>query len=528
MKKNFSTTLSDVDVHTSYNGQGEYPKKVLGYAIDSNTGIKLDDARVVRRTAHTKEELSNVQEQIVNIITAEVMAAKQTQNTSHSTTPAGVLDETNALVVAFRQVQKLPLMFPDWNSNTRSHWFGVFETTFLPFLLVANPLALNFDEKDFQEKLKVLLMEKIQASKKSKGVPLVNKRTRSHTLAAAQKIYDAMAKVDRILPEIDFGDEPVDRRIFIEQVKSIPEPVRVAFVKLIEDDIQANPKFVMATVIMFDVGSRTAESAAVIPQVDIVFRNDYAILYIMYQEKDGLRCEILKSDNAYRLVPMSYWGSEMVKRCMALIPPPSDTSLAPIRSNDLASYIKKKLLAAGLSEELWKRFEEEELNNPERDSAGAAIYDTCAYILRRNRATLWQHVCHLTGAECDYLLGHARQIPASEMPDFRLPSVQAKIAQKLERFVADPAISRHPALAPIELKAGDEIRLIPYGKAKFVNTTNEPLLVRYKLEAVLPGEAISIVSKNAKITGGKPEYEHIDFDALKNCRTFVGHVEGVD
>ncbi len=352
MKKNIKTMLTEVDVHITCNTQGGYPTQVSGYAIDADTGIKLDGARTVRRTVHTKADLPNVQEQIVNIITEEVMAAKQTQNASHSTTPANVLDKTNALVVAFHQAQNLPLMFPDWNSNTRKHWLGTFEATFLPILLAANPLDPKFDEKDFQEKLKVLLMKKIQASEKSKGVLQINQRTRSHTLAAAQKIYDAMQKIDRTLPEINFGTEPVDRRIFTEQIKSIPAPVWVKFVKLIEDDIQANPKFVMATSIMLDVGTRTAESAAVIPQIDIDFCDDCTILSVVWQEKDGKRCAILKNDNAYRTVPLSYWGAEMVKRCMSLIPPQSDTSLAPIRSNDLSAYIKKKLIAAGLTEEL--------------------------------------------------------------------------------------------------------------------------------------------------------------------------------
>ncbi len=78
------------------------------------------------------------------------------------------------------------------------------------------------------------------------------------------------------------------------------------------------------------------------------------------------------------------------------------------------------------------------------------------------------------------------------------------------------------------MKAGAEIQIIPFEKFRFVNTTNEPLLVKYKLEAALPGEAISIVTKDAKIKGGRAKSEHIDFDALKNCRTFVGHAEGVD
>ena len=525
MKKNIKTMLTEVDVHITCNTQGGYPTQVSGYAIDANTGIKLDGARTVRRTIHAKGDLSNVQEKIVNIITSEVMATKQKQNASHSTTPTNALDETDALVVAFRQVQKLPLLFPDWNRNTREHWFGMFETTILPILQAEDLLSPRFNEEDFREQLKNLLMKKIQDSKKSKGNLRINKRTLSNTLAASQKIYDALSKIDRNLPDIDFGDEPVDRRIFVEQIKSIPDSVRVAFVKLIEDDIQTNPKFVMATVIMLDAGSRTAESAAVIPQIDIIFYDGYASLTISWQEKDGKRCPILKNDNAYRQVPLSHWGSEMVKRCMVLISPQSDTSLAPIRSTDLSAYIKKKLIAAGLTKELWQRFEEEEANNPDRDSNGVAIFDTCAYILRRFRASIWQHVCGITGAETDRLLGHASQIPDSEMPDFRLPSVQAKIAQKLERFVADPTISRHPALNPIELQASTEMKIVPFEKFKFVNNTSEPVLVKFKFEAALPGENISILANSAKITGLKTEFEYVEYEKLK---TIIGHAEGVD
>ena len=130
-----------------------------------------------------------------------------------------------------------------WSERTQRSYLTVFENQIVPLLL---PYVRG--EKEFLPPDLDALQEKLQAKKaqnlrsRCDGITLsTNVRV---DLAAADKIYRYLrsAYPDLMLPELDL--EPESRRGLsarAEQCKVLPEPVRQAFFRAIEQEINADP-----------------------------------------------------------------------------------------------------------------------------------------------------------------------------------------------------------------------------------------------------------------------------------------------
>lgn len=512
MHIDLKTTKPGVLAHITWPDSKKYPIKLRGHAIDTN-GVRIDGAKDICRTVTCPNDMETKKQMIAYIVGQNCLLRA---SKSHAHTSASALDDTTPMVVAYQRLNDHPEFLSGWSEVTAHAALTQFQRQILPTLSRYGTAEYPiFTEADLDE-LKKDLMARIAENGNSKGSPKINNRTMLQTLAASQKIYDAMVRLDPTLPDISLAVAKTVRRIATEQMKALPSKVRERFIELLSECMVNEPLMVRQTTILVDAGARTAEAAAVIPAIDFVDIEGATSLYVAWQEKGGKRCAKLKSKNGYRFVPLSMWGKTMVAQCdkilgAAAIPP--DTSCAPVLASALAAWVKAKLFEAGLTAEEWQQYEKEELEKPERDEENRPYIDTTAYVLRRDRSTVWQHICALTSKDCDYLLGHAIYLSKEECRDYRLPTEQRRIAACLERFVANPAISLHPGIAPIELRHGLDLDIIPFSNYQFINNTDLPLVIDVNLDSVIPGDFIRILAEKRVKVDIEPAEKRYKFDA---------------
>lgn len=475
-----------------------------GYSI---TGVGLDrKGRPVARSkrvrhAENKSKVSAKKSLVKNLVNAALttsVAKSQKRNTSDS------LDENNQYVIAFRQVAESehPIN-PKWSIDTRQTALTYFSRHTLVFLG-------EFDDIEFlssdREALKQEIFDSISDNARSQGIDRQMRQTLQKHLDEADAIYAAMRQEDPSLPAIVFSEGKRKARIQTETIKSLPRAVRRRFVCELEKRIATEPQMVFGAILMWDGGLRTGEAAAVIYSLDIRFIDETnAVVEVEWQEKNGFRSAILKTKNAYRIVPLSYWGITMLQRCLGAMPSACTKSrnqplAAPLRKRDLSAWVRAVLADCGCDELFWQDMQTEEQRNPDKDDEGNPIYDLSAYVLRRDRCGIWRNVCGLTQAECDYYLGHAIKFSQRKRNDMRATESLALTAKKLERFVYDPMISQNPYHKPVELRHGEDVELIPYEAIRLVNSTDTTLLVGLEAVAELISEPISLIlSSDAKM-----------------------------
>ena len=272
-----------------------------------------------------------------------------------------------------------------------------------------------------------------------------------------------------------------------EQIKALPEGMCLYITHELEARIPQEPKEVLCTVLMYDTALRTAEAAGIKIKC-IIFYENYAVILVESQEKNGERKEWLKTDNAYRIVVTSYWGKEMLRRCLNVLDlNPDDESLL-LSGEYLSRWIRGILFS--YSKELVETAERVQRTNPDYDEEGKPVYDVSAYVLRRNAASRWLNYDGLSHDEIDILLGHKEK---GQRPEIYLhdETHQREIAAKLERYVYNPDITRNPAFCPLQLTPGTQIDLKAYPCTRLVNTSDVPLHVHIDTVACIPAEVIT-------------------------------------
>lgn len=489
--------------------QDDYEIKVMvdalsdgGYAI---TGVGLDPrGKAIEKTkrvrkASSKAKITDTKRFVTNLVNAALVtnvAKSQKRNTSDS------LDETNPYVIACRRVMESehPIN-PKWNNETRQTALTYFSRHTLPFLSKLEDVEFLSSDR---EALKQEIFKNISGNARSGGVDRQMRQTVQKHLDEADAIYAAMRQEDPSLPAIVFSEGKRKARIQTETIKSLPRAVRRRFVRELEKRITKEPQMVFGAVLMWDGGLRTGEAAAVIYEIDIRNIDEIYVVEVEWQEKSGLRSAILKTKNAYRMVPLSYWGITMLQRCMAEMPSSTEgeknPSYAPLRKRDLSAWVRSVLTECGCDETFWDVLHGEEQRNPDRDDEGNPIYDLSAYVLRRDRCGIWRNVCGLTQLECDYYLGHVIKLSQRKRNDMRTTESLSKTGKKLERFVYDPLVSRNPYYNPIELKHGEDVESIPFEATRIVNHTGTTLQVSLEASAEIVGKPIILIlPANAQI-----------------------------
>ena len=483
--------------------QGGYEIKVIvdplpdgGYAI-IGVGLDLKGKSIEKtkrvRKAGSKAKIADTKRFVRNLVNAALTTGMvKSQKRSTADNP----DENNPYVAAFRRiVESEHPINSKWNSETRQSALTYFSRHTLTFLS-------KMDDGEFlssdREALKQEIFDIISSNAHSRGIDRQMRQTAQKHLDEAESIYAAMRQEDPLLPVIRFSDGRKKQNIQAEMIKSLPRAVRRWFVHELENRIAKEPQMVFGTILMWDAGLRTGEAAAVIYALDVRFIGEtHAVVEVEWQEKNGLRSAILKTKNAYRIVPLSYWGLTMLQRCVAEITRNTQdkkkSPYAPLRKRDLSAWVRSVLTECGCDEAFWDALQGEEQKNPDRDDAGNPIYDLSAYVLRRDRCGIWRNVCGLTQLECDYYLGHAIKLSQRKRNDMRTAESLLLTCEKLERFVYEPKISQNPYHKPIELKHGEDVEFIPFEAFRFVNHSGTTLQVGLEAMAEIVGTPITLI-----------------------------------
>ena len=211
----------------------------------------------------------------------------------------------------------------------------------------------------------------------------------------------------------------------------------------------------------------------------------------------------------------------MVKLCCQYIKAwPDDPNAAPITAEELREFVRKVLQESDIDEAFWAAAKAAEAKDPDRDSNGKPIYDVTAYVLRRNRASIWRNICGFLSIECDYFLGHRDKIAKKRKVDYRLDTELQRIGTKLENYVADPEMSAHPAIMPLFMKHGDDVEMSPYEEFDIVNTSDSPLVIDFDLIAAEAGEEIEIYLENGEIISLTPR--HRKTHGMRDNKPLIG------
>lgn len=468
-----------------------------GYAIKTSDGCRVDGSKTVVRAANYPESIPLAEQYLV----AAVMAALPHERTSqHSTRKIDGLDPENELVKAFAKLKESGSDFSDWCESTKNRHMNFFEGHILPIL--KDYVGEEFTGSDLDE-LRKKLIDDILSHGRSKQVISVAETTANASLAGAATIYKRMREEDPNLPDIVLTTPRRYKKVLPEQVKALPENVRRKFFTELERYINSEPKKVFAAVLMVDGGLRTSEAAGTLPQ-QLLEEDGYITVPVLFQETKGERTAVLKTDNAYRLVPLSYWGSNLVHRYCKQIGNVSDDRVL-VTAKALSAWILRLLRESGCDDMYMQSVQDAQSQEPETDKDGRAIHDIAAYVLRRDRTDRWRNCCGLTcdpdgESELDYLLGH--QAPHKRRKtNMRVPEQRKALAEKLERYIYSDAISRNPALKPVEVEHGKDIDLTPFPRIRIRNDGGEPLNIHIDVEAMEGSEPISLKYPSKALQG---------------------------
>lgn len=217
--------------------------------------------------------------------------------------------------------------------------------------------------------------------------------------------------------------------------------------------------------------ARTAEACA--PKLgEIVLRDDYAVIAIVWQADGTTRIADLKTDNSYRLIVLPKIAAEAIRARMAYLrelgytdgqirdmpavsaewDPTTQASPAALRAFLLSILTR----AMDLDDSYWDSVKMQMSEEPDMDAYGNPSKDITAYIARRSRCTELCNGCDMPSLLVDAMMGHAppRGDKANWDNYLRQPDNWPVVAQMTERIVYDPDCTINPAFAQTHLAPG--------------------------------------------------------------------------
>lgn len=508
-----STSDPDVCVHITWTVTAGNKITLRAYAIDKSSGIRKDYSKERKRTAASEEGIPAAQQHLFHVVCADVAQHVEKKTAQHK----NIADHSSAISLAFELLKVSgEAVSSSWGPASHRSAMIYFERNILPALLAHEG---DWSDED-TELLFSSLVEGVLRKKRSAGIPSVAESSVRKNLIASDKIYQRLLDFDNCLPAISLRPRFIGRHSQTEQIKSLPQGVRQLFASKLKEFIYRDPRLALSMIAMFDCGLRTAEAAAVWLDV-ICFTPAVSFISVYYQIKDGNRTKILKSTSSYRRVPLTTWGTTMIKLCCSHMPADSsDDTFWVCDNKKLSSTVKKLLLECGLTDDYISSMQDIMLASPEYDDEGKPIHDISAYILRRDWGSRARNICGLSSLEIDYLLGHKIKIPQRKRADFTSLSTQAYMSQKLERFVYDPQVSTHPGCTPYSIGHSTELDFIPYDIIRLVNSSDEPISVKLDIEAVVNSEPMVVIAPNSSRTFHASRY------ISTNCRRVNGDIIG--
>lgn len=402
---------------------------------------------------------------------------------------------------------------PSWKApRTNGNAMLFFERNTLSLLmplLLSEHVLLDEDIEALREQ-----MVAICSQHGSANMMIARENAMKH-LEEAEIILAHMIDHDARIPDVKLISPDYSARAYREeQKKMLPLPVLQRFYRTLYAWVVKEPKKVFfAVLVIFNL--RPAEAAGTKPS-DIEWHDSFCGARIEHQEIDGKQSARMKNEYSRRRIIIPFWGMKLLQRCCELIGAdyPSDDRAM----NDAvvcAAWVKQLLIECGATEaqiaEIGSEMSDEDmddtsvysLKNPEESTRDKAAKIGC-YVLRRCAATIMRVYMGLTLYETDHLLGHIPHGSGKDKasilshPDLNSPETQRRIAEKMERYVYDPAYSRNPKYAPITTAGRDSIPL-PVGYSQVVVENNEKtdLFLEIDLSALEAGDLLALVLPEA-------------------------------
>jgi integrase len=480
-----------------------------GYAVDAN-GNRISRGNIVR-VAQTPADIPATERQLMVLVLQKLPQSRNGGQKRSSLTGA-YAEAYKALEDTYDPISML------WNDRTRRRHMTYFANQVLPELIQNGD---SWDEND-TERLRTKLVAMSLSSKRASGLTQDAESTVSAAMRAAATIYARMRLIAPNLPEIDLAPGYRPKKVQSEQVKSLEPSVWRKVAAEIRAAAATEPNLAMAAALMLDCGLRTAEAAAV-HATDLIRNPDGTMsVDVGWQAQNGKRVSRLKTDNAYRRVPMTNWGRTTVEECLQYISEPAAD--APLCDDKKTSaWIRDILQRCGCTQTYLEAMRAEEKDRPELDAQGKPVQDIAAYILRRDWTSRARNVCGLTADEVDYLLGHASRQPKLVRSSYMQPEAQSRLSAAMERFVLDRTLSMHPGCHPAEVKHGDDIAIVPYGKFSLSNNGAEPLHLKMDLLAAVGAEAIILCTPSNAVKDERRRT--IDTHGMRDDSTVIGSTE---
>lgn len=514
VKRNFHSPHPEFEIHIIINPIKDDSEQVTkctlsGYAIEKANGAIVPYTYV--RPLICKD-INNVQvdiKTIINKITAKIPSETiDAKHTVRKKTDNKIFD-----IIKSVKDDVLSHKFDNMGIRTREQAYK--------YLL--NSVAREMDKIDgpiYEEDMNNIVKKLVhRAATSGKGKRPQNGEIEKNYAASRNGVMDRLSRARDIynyvrethpvfnLPEVEFPIEariPATRR---EQLKYLPDAVRVKLAKLIERDAENGVECAFGAGSMFHAGLRTAEAvAAIMKDFEFLCSSNYGRYFVQYQIIAGKRDPLLKTSNAYRYVAIVSAMCDLVrkksKKLIGLGFAADEISEMPyvaakddlhkfLDPQELSAYVVKLLERAGCTAAFLTEAEQLMYEEPEYDDNGKPIYDLAAYILRRDWCSRACNVCGLQPWEVDYLLGHANKSNAKR--DFGNPDRVNEIARKLERYVCDPEHTTNPAFRPIPIEGNTDYSLVGNEVYRFV--TKQKTTIEIDLLTMEPNNPIYIEYK---------------------------------
>lgn len=507
-KKDYNTEREDVTVHVVGSVGKDNKYHLVAYpvikGISCNDNCKYGTAYSVEEANQIGYELTTDFEKELNIKNNSILKKKQKEQ---ETTEYGKI-----YIDAFRKINNPELFVAEgWECSTARDRLKYFERNILPYL------ANLKNEEDYQS-LEVfnIISKKLENNKKTRKGNI--KSDSDEHLRLAQIIYNKMRQHPyAYLPNHFFYDlsSKVTKRVVEEKLKSVPYNVIVNFRKLVEELLDDNPLLAKVIAVMESAGPRTAEAAANNKTQDY---GDYVLCRIMFQYEKGKLSERLKTQNAYRVVVLDEWGEYIVRRADAIMKNRGIDSSKPIDASKVSDFIKTALIKSGLDKKTIKAWQEEMLLSREDEEM-----DVSAYILRRLRLTIWEHICGYTKEEIDEQSGHVKTPEVLQNSNMKEMDYYANLKKKLLRYDIMPEISNNPAHKPIEINGEMSEELMAYRKVRIKNTSSKPKRLTLISRTNEPGDSIFFTSENSNFKVS--EYYIPNKELKRNNSVLLGKIE---
>lgn len=325
--------------------------------------------------------------------------------------------------------------------------------------------------QDSVEDIVRLIRDMTESRKKSKG----NAATEKTILRHIREIEWQLDRLAEIRPDAPIKPLilPRDRAESVtpeaEQHKYIGADATVLAVaalrRLVENGLA------LGGILMLLGMARTAEACA--PKFgEVVLRDDYAVIAIIWQADGTARVADLKTDSSYRLIILPQIAAEAIRARMAYLRGLGYTDaqiqdMSVVSSErDATTQARPAELSAFLlgiltrtmhpDDDYWDTVKMQMTQEPDMDAYGIPSTDVTAYIARRSRCSELCNGCGMDPLLVDAMMGHAppKGDTANRDSYLRQPDNWPIVASMTERIVYDPERTTNPAFAQTHLAPG--------------------------------------------------------------------------